>query len=74
MLHGSYPHASGDPAEDECVGFYGVSKGKSSLMLYEQDQGGSGAEGTTPTRWLRTRHGEGRYPQHADFYDRTSEP
>ncbi|EFE08879.1 hypothetical protein CIT292_07158 [Citrobacter youngae ATCC 29220] len=43
-------------------------------MLYEQDQGGSGAEGTTPTRWLRTRHGEGRYPQHADFYDRTSEP
>lgn len=36
MLRGSYLHASGYPAEDECVEFYGYLKGKSSLMLYEQ--------------------------------------
>lgn len=36
MLYGSYPHAPGDPAEDECVGLHGISEGKSSLMLYGQ--------------------------------------
>ncbi|VEA18674.1 transposase [Salmonella enterica subsp. enterica] len=36
MLCRSYSHASGDPAEDECVELHGYLKGKSSLMLYEQ--------------------------------------
>jgi putative transposase len=36
MLCGSHSYASGNPAEDECIGVYGYLKGKSSLMLYEQ--------------------------------------
>ena len=36
MLPGSCTYAAGDTAQDERVGIYGVSKGKSSLMLYER--------------------------------------
>lgn len=36
MLPGSCTYAAGDTTQDECVGIYGVSKGKSSLMLYER--------------------------------------
>ncbi|AKT03497.1 transposase IS200 like family protein [Yersinia pestis 1045] len=28
MLCGSHPYASGDPAQDECLGIYGVPEGK----------------------------------------------
>lgn len=28
MLCRSYPHASGDPAKDECVELHGISEGK----------------------------------------------
>lgn len=36
MLCRSYPYACGDPAQNERIRLYGISEGKSSLMLYEQ--------------------------------------
>lgn len=36
MLPGSYPYAGDDTATSKCIRFHGVSKSKSSLMIFDK--------------------------------------